>query len=365
MNVELLSLPPNLNLPDLVDVIKKNGEQKACPIWTDEARTGAWLFRREPERPEWWYSPRGGGLFGRPWNYEDFPLIEENADQRLRIAASRNIFKMNRSGLFPLITNLDDLKKLARHPRLRIQDRIDELLRCVEERGPISQPTRWAMNQCKKVAEFTERCMAATECRDYDELWWLADAALEQGFLKRHPGTGYQDGTWYLLSGQGAMRLDRLRHAAPDSDRAFVAMWFGDGMANAWSEAIKPGLSSAGYNAVRIDRKEHVNRIDAEIEAEIRQARLIVADFTCGFADDNKTAIPRGGVYFEAGFAHGLGIPVIWTCREDHVEHLHFDTRQYNHLLWQPDELGKFREGIKHRVIAAVGKGPFRGDDKL
>lgn len=74
--------------------------------------------------------------------------------------------------------------------------------------------------------------------------------------------------------------------------------------------------------------QEHNEKIDDRIIAEIRQSSLIVADFTG----------QRGGVYFEAGFAKGLGIPVIWTCHEDGVENLHFDTRQYNHIVWESPE---------------------------
>ena len=46
----------------------------------------------------------------------------------------------------------------------------------------------------------------------------------------------------------------------------------------------------------------------------------------------------RGGVYFEAGFAMGLGLPVIWLVRKDEVEKLHFDTRQYAHIAYESAE---------------------------
>ena len=50
--------------------------------------------------------------------------------------------------------------------------------------------------------------------------------------------------------------------------------------------------------------------------------------------------IARGGVYYEAGFAQGLGLPVIWTCRKDMIDYVHFDTRHCAHIDWEaPDEL--------------------------
>ena len=50
----------------------------------------------------------------------------------------------------------------------------------------------------------------------------------------------------------------------------------------------------------------------------------------------------RGGVYYEAGFAHGLGLPVIFMCRDG--DELHFDVRQYNCIFWKPDQLLKARK---------------------
>ncbi len=104
------------------------------------------------------------------------------------------------------------------------------------------------------------------------------------------------------------------------------------------------------YKPFRIDQKEHNRKIDDEIVAEIRRSRLVVADFTQG--DDGA----RGGVYYEAGFAHGLNIPVIFTCRKDVLNKIHFDTRQYNHIVWEtPVEL---RQRLAARISAEIGDGP-------
>ena len=92
----------------------------------------------------------------------------------------------------------------------------------------------------------------------------------------------------------------------------------------AYQDGLQVGIMNAGYDPVRVDRVEHTNRIDDEIIAQIRISSFIVADFTGH----------RGGVYFEAGFALGLDLPVIWTCRKDDMAHLHFDIRQYNTIDW-------------------------------
>ena len=34
----------------------------------------------------------------------------------------------------------------------------------------------------------------------------------------------------------------------------------------------------------------------------------------------------------------GLGLRVIYTCHKDKLDKLAFDTRQYNHILWETPE---------------------------
>jgi hypothetical protein len=62
----------------------------------------------------------------------------------------------------------------------------------------------------------------------------------------------------------------------------------------------------------------------------------------------------RSGVFFEAGFGMGLGIPVVWTCRKDFTDELgnHFDTRQYNHLIWT--DAADLKAKLRFRIEAAV-----------
>jgi len=166
---------------------------------------------------------------------------------------------------------------------------------------------------------------------------------------------------YVALTFDGHSRLEELSLKSSSATQAFVAMWFGSEVAAAYSEGIEPAIIEAGYKPMRIDQKEHNNKIDDEIIAEIRRSRFLVADFTCGLMDSGGTltAIPRGGVYYEAGFAQGLGIPVIWCCREDHIGHVHFDTRQFNHITWKtPEEL---REKLRNRIGAVLGDGPLLG----
>ena len=135
-----------------------------------------------------------------------------------------------------------------------------------------------------------------------------------------------------------------------DSLNAFVAMWFADEMNSVYETAIAPAIERWGYTPVRIDRREYNNKIDDEIISEIRRSRFVVADFSCG-ADG-----VRGGVYYEAGFAAGLGKPVIFTVRSADLDRVHFDTRQFNHIVWETPEM--LREALQNRIGATIGQSP-------
>jgi nucleoside 2-deoxyribosyltransferase len=195
----------------------------------------------------------------------------------------------------------------------------------------------------------TLQLLAETESKNNQELIQLLHMLEDSGLVQ---------GTFYLGGGarvqptvRGWQELDNLRRPRTDSAQAFIAMWFNELTSDAYTNAIEPALNATGFKAIRIDKKEHNNKIDDEILAEIRRSRFLIADFTC----EPKNV--RGGVYYEAGFAQGLGIPVIWTCRDTSLEDLHFDTRQYSHIVWKtPADL--FAQ-LKNRIGATIGDGPL------
>lgn len=121
---------------------------------------------------------------------------------------------------------------------------------------------------------------------------------------------------------------DNILNRNENTKDVFIAMSFNPAMDTAY-EAIKAALDQAGkYKDIRIDKKPHNNEITGEIMYEIRRSKFVVADVTG----------QRPGVYFEAGYAMGKGIPVIWACRKDEEKLIHFDTRQYNHVLWSNED---------------------------
>jgi hypothetical protein len=180
---------------------------------------------------------------------------------------------------------------------------------------------------------------------DLPELIALLNYASGQGLVQFERFSG---GAKLSTTVHGLMWIEEEGHSPAASSAAFVAMWFGAEMAAAYSDGIAPAIEANGYTAVRIDNREYNNKIDDEIVSEIRKARFVVADVSC----DEQGA--RGGVYFEAGFALALGKPVIFTVRATDLPRVHFDTRQFNHIVWaSPEEL---KTRLLNRIGATLGR---------
>ena len=172
------------------------------------------------------------------------------------------------------------------------------------------------------------------------------------------------------LTLDGWQRFEELEKNWQNSTTAFVAMWFSQEYTENYREAVKEAIRLAGYEPKIIDDHDHNNFIMDEVINQINEAKFVIADFTCiPEQPENNSKIPggvRGGVYFEAGYAKGLGKEVIVTCKddEDSKKRRHFDIDQLNTLFWSEKD-GKlfdcngndFIHRLAERIKATVGKG--------
>ena len=242
------------------------------------------------------------------------------------------IFDRNRDELTPPKIDSDMLKRILTYPLPTVSKRADRLL-LESLRGLEKLGDRF------KITD--QRFIAATYSQSIQEIDFLFRMLSDRGLVKVDKYGGYCE---ILPDGYNAEY--ELTHGMKQSEKGFVAMAFDENLKSAYENGLRVGIVDAGYDPIRVDRVEHVNRIDDEIIAQIKTALFVVADFT----------EHRGGVYFEAGFALGSNMPVIWTCRKDDMEDLHFDIRQYNTIDWKtPEELAL---RLQHRIEAIVGKGP-------
>lgn len=130
---------------------------------------------------------------------------------------------------------------------------------------------------------------------------------------------------YITLLPKGYSRVDELQKYLAKGKNALVAMKFGDDT-KPLREAIRKGVSIAGYNAIFIDEVQHNDFITPELLKYIRDSKFVIADLTH----------QNNGAYFEEGYAMGLGKPVIQLCKEG--TKLHFDIAQKNTIMWQDEK---------------------------
>ncbi|MEK6759926.1 MAG: hypothetical protein AABY51_09150 [Deltaproteobacteria bacterium] len=196
-----------------------------------------------------------------------------------------------------------------------------------------------------ELIRYRDYWISQSWCLNKEELWEILE------FLGGSERIKFAEGppAKCKIMPKGWEHLEHLKQVNVNSQQGFVAMWFDDDMKKVYNDVIAPAICDAGYKPHRVDLREHNNKIDDEIIAEIRRSRFVLADFTGH----------RSGVYYEAGFAKGLGLEVFWTCRDDCKDELHFDIRQFNCILWEQDKLDEFRKGISHRIESVLGRGTY------
>lgn len=258
-------------------------------------------------------------------------VLEYETDIEPKSKISSWVREQNNGGSTPLITsnNLDSIKA---KPTPYVADRAFGLLKEAEK-------GLTGLGQSFNV--FEPRYLAASYSQNKEDIDFLVHMLSDQGLAEFH-STGGQ----CKILPRGYLKLDEVRRAPSISSQGFVAMWFDKALEEVYSEGFQVGIFEAGYNPIRIDSVEHINKIDDEIIRQINASKFLVADFTGH----------RGGVYFEAGYAMGIGLPVFWSCHKDHLSKLHFDIRQFNCIDWETSaELAK---RLSTRIEAVLGPGP-------
>lgn len=140
------------------------------------------------------------------------------------------------------------------------------------------------------------------------------------------------------LSGWESYELEQRGKSA--GSLGFIAMKFGDvALDRLVAEVLKPGIQSAiGYRVVDLRDVSQAGLIDNILRAQIRDSAFVLVDLT----HDNS------GAYWEAGYAEGLGKPVIYLCERSKFDaaKTHFDTNHSTTVIWEEDAEASFLEQL-------------------
>ncbi|MBV1707850.1 MAG: hypothetical protein KGQ37_11660 [Hyphomicrobiales bacterium] len=328
-----------------------------CPIWKTPAR----LTQTAEQPPKSLIdSPRTGGRY-------KIDALPENIlteiDDQIRARITTWLIEQRQNGIACPEVHSELVKEVRDRASMPVIDKADRLLMYIASKIPTvdkhlntNTPNDLIPNNDN---DFNDKYIyndiiiywglfTCIEATNQDEVKYFIKYLIEMNYITEISNKHYS------VTVDGYARLDKLKHRTINSSQAFVAMWFDKSMDDAYDNGISPGIEDAGYKPIRIDRKDHNDKIDDAIIAEIRRSRFLVADFT----QEEKNA--RGGVYYEAGFAHGLNIPVIFTCKENAIDRVHFDTRQYNHITWT--DAKDLRNKLAQRISATIGDGPAKNN---
>jgi hypothetical protein len=166
-------------------------------------------------------------------------------------------------------------------------------------------------------------------------LYDLIDKGILQGHKTATMGAPGQ--ALVTLSIDGWRYYEQLRRGASDSRKAFMAMGYGNPeLDKIVEETFKLAVKQTGFDLFALNEKPKAGLIDDRLRVEIQTSRFLIADLT----HDNA------GAYWEAGFAEGLGKPVIYTCEKKKFEEAktHFDTNHHLTIPWDeknPEEAAK------------------------
>ncbi|HET7014381.1 MAG TPA: hypothetical protein VFI65_10750 [Streptosporangiaceae bacterium] len=158
---------------------------------------------------------------------------------------------------------------------------------------------------------------------------WEALTSVTKRRTRRHPGLSLEIGEppYDLVKEVKSQVLRELQRLSPDLDGkgpeddglVFVICSF-DAAMDPVFDAVSCAAASVGLRAERVKDYQGDYRITDKILTLIRSARLIVADLS----------YERPNVYFELGYARGLGKTVITMVRTGTIPH--FDVRDWTYL---------------------------------
>jgi hypothetical protein len=160
------------------------------------------------------------------------------------------------------------------------------------------------------------------------------------------------------LSFSGWRRYEELKRATSDSRRAFMAMQYNKyPLERIVKNVFRDAVRQTGFDLCLLRDRPIAGLIDNRLRAEIRAARFLIADLT------HKNP----GAYWEAGYAEGMGKPVIYTCEkrvfEDPKHRPHFNTNHHQTVLWDSKEPGNTARELKVTIRATLPAEAKQTDD--
>lgn len=150
------------------------------------------------------------------------------------------------------------------------------------------------------------------------------------------------------LTLSGWERYEAERRGLVAGSYGFMAMKFEDSILDPFFETvIKAAVRQIGFDLADMRDTAEAGLIDNLMRIRIRDSAFILADLT----HDNL------GAYWEAGYAEGLGKPILYICEKSKFDKAktHFDTNHCTTVLWSVDDSPRFTANLVATLRRSLG----------
>ncbi len=154
----------------------------------------------------------------------------------------------------------------------------------------------------------------------------------------------YREAITLIESGQYRELRTKITEVIKGSYSFFICPLENDEVSHNYEFVIKPAVRQFQFEIQRADEISHTGTITDAILAAINRSRFIVADLTDA----------RPNCYYEVGYAHALGKPVIILAKEDTTPHFDISTYKWNFWTDYKDLKPKFEKELKS-VLRRLG----------
>jgi hypothetical protein len=219
----------------------------------------------------------------------------------------------------PVTLTSDVAEAILQHPLPRPSEQADLLLRWIAEHVP-------GPGEAIPIDSRTDSAVIGSRSPHGFKL--VVDHLFDIGLVTGvRPGGAPYVAARATPSFAGWDRYENLKRGYAVYRKAFMAMKFGDPVLDGILERVfKPSVRQTGFELFKLDDAPRAGLIDDRLRVEVQSSDFVIADLTHA----------NLGAYWEAGYAEGLGKPVIYTCERTRFEttKTHFDTNHHLTITW-------------------------------
>ena len=183
----------------------------------------------------------------------------------------------------------------------------------------------------------------------------LIDELVDSDIIKVANDVRAFEGTAFMdvnLTLNGWERYEQEKRGEFEGNYGFIAMQFDDHDLDVFvRDVVKPAVKQdTGYDLVDMRDVARAGVIDDIMRVRIRDATFVIADLT----HDNR------GAYWEAGYAEGMGKPVVYICEKTKFDEkgTHFDTNHCTTIPWSKDDPERFSQALVATIQRSLGRSP-------